>query len=135
MGIPWLSVLQAVPWSDVISKAPQVAEGARKLWKSVGQRDETPDAEPQAVSEPAAAAPRDAELTTLRARTRALEAEVGTLRDQLEQSSSLLQALAEQNTQLVARVELQRVRLQRTLALAAAGMVASVAALLGVLLR
>jgi hypothetical protein len=32
MAIGWLAVLQLVPWSDVISNAPKIAEGAKKLW-------------------------------------------------------------------------------------------------------
>ena len=31
MAIPWLTVLQAVPWGDVIRNAPKVADGAKKL--------------------------------------------------------------------------------------------------------
>ena len=38
MAIGWLSVLKSVPWEEVISNAPKVAEGAKKLWKSVSHK-------------------------------------------------------------------------------------------------
>jgi len=43
MAIGWLTVLSHVPWTEVINNAPKVAEGAKKLWKSVsGKSAETP---------------------------------------------------------------------------------------------
>ena len=38
MGISWMTVLAAVPWTEVIKNAPKVAEGARKLWSSAGRK-------------------------------------------------------------------------------------------------
>ena len=75
MAISWLSVLQAVPWSDVISNAPKVAEGARKLWKSVGPRGADDAAEPAADSAASAGPtlPPDQALMSLQGRVRALE--------------------------------------------------------------
>jgi hypothetical protein len=138
MGISWLSVLQAVPWSDVISNAPKVAEGARKLWKSAGSRaaptDDAAGAHDPGVDTPHAA-PTDAALAQLQARTRQLEHAVADLRQQLQQSTEVINTLAEQNTQLVARVEMNRVRLQRTLAMAAAAGVLAIGTLVALLLR
>jgi hypothetical protein len=37
MAIPWLSVIKLVPWGEVISNAPKVAEGAKKLWSAVSR--------------------------------------------------------------------------------------------------
>lgn len=34
MAIGWLTILKSVPWAEVISNAPKVAEGARKLWNA-----------------------------------------------------------------------------------------------------
>jgi len=31
MAIPWFSMLQAVPWGQVIDNAPKVVDGAKKL--------------------------------------------------------------------------------------------------------
>jgi hypothetical protein len=41
MAIGWLSVLQLVPWGEVISNAPKVAESAKKLWQVVGKKRPT----------------------------------------------------------------------------------------------
>ena len=38
MPIPWLVVLQSVPWSEIIKNASKVAEGAKKLWSSVSNK-------------------------------------------------------------------------------------------------
>lgn len=137
MAISWLSVLQAVPWSDVISNAPKVAEGARKLWKSVGSRGADDPTEPVVDSTAAAgpALPPDQALLSLQGRVRALESALEGLRGQLQQSSELINALAEQNAQLVQRIELNRQRLQRTLLLAAAATALAVGALGWIALR
>ena len=138
MGISWLSVLQAVPWSDVISNAPKVAEGARKLWKSAGHRDASSEDGMDitgATVDAGASAPADAAVALLQARTRQLEHTVEDLRQQLQQSTELLKTLAEQNSQLVARVEIHRARLQRTLVLAATALVLALGTLGVLLLR
>ena len=38
MAIGWLTVLQSVPWSDVVRNAPKVAAGAKKLWDNVANK-------------------------------------------------------------------------------------------------
>ena len=138
MGISWLSALQAVPWSDVISNAPKVAEGARKLWKSAGSGDASSehaaDVAGAAVGT-GGSAPADAAVGLLQARTRQLELGVEDLRRQLQQSNELIKTLAEQNSQLVARVEMNRARLQRTLVLAATALVLALGTLGMQLLR
>lgn len=113
MPIPWLTVLQNVPWTDVISNAPKVAGGAKKLWDSVAGK-------PAGIAAPDAAGDRVA----------ALEGQVAELHRQMLASSQLLQALAEQNTQLIQRVEVQR-RWVRRLA-AAVGALALLMVTLGV---
>ena len=136
MALSWLSVLKAVPWTEVISNAPKVAEGARKLWKSVGDRDAEEGTVPAAsAADVGGAAPADAAMTQLLNRTRHLERAVEDLHQQLQQSTELIKTLAEQNTQLVERVEMNRVRAQRTLVLAAAAVALSLGALALALLR
>ena len=39
MPLPWSTLVKAIPWSDVIAKAPDIAQGARKLWQQVSTRD------------------------------------------------------------------------------------------------
>lgn len=129
MASPWLAVLQSVPWSDVISNAPKLADGAKKLWNTVGGNavpQEVPVAPTERVSSPEAAA-----LAALETRTLALEAAVHDLHGQMLASSELIKALAEQNAQLVGRLEALRVRL---LWLGLAGGIVALAALLGLLL-
>lgn len=106
MPIPWLTVLQSVPWSDVISNAPKVADGAKKLWKTIGRKSPTQEME----ATPQAAEP--VSIAALQARLLTIEAATAELHNQLLASSELIQALAEQNALLIARAEVVRVRLR-----------------------
>jgi hypothetical protein len=124
MAAGWMSVLKMVPWSDVISSAPKVADGAKKLWSTVAKKagvvgesaPEEPTAEPQDL--PAAEL-----LAALHAQLARQEAALSALHQQMLSSSELIQTLAEQNAQLVQRVEANRVRVRwLTLAVALLGM-------------
>lgn len=113
MPIAWLTVLKAVPWGDVISNAPVVVDGARKLWNTVGRKAGR-DAEAPATtpSGPAAQAPLDpaTALVQLQSRMDANDARLEALHDQMVTSSELIKALAEQNGQLIARIDTMRRR-------------------------
>jgi hypothetical protein len=113
MAIPWLTVLQAVPWSDVIRNAPKVADGAKKLWQNAGR---TPGAAAQAVT---TAPGREDPLAALQAQVTAQQAALAELQQQMQSASELIKTLAEQNTGLIRRAEALRVRL-RWLAVATA---------------
>ena len=106
MAVGWLMVLQSVPWSDVIKNAPKLAEGAKKLWDAVAGHP----AQPAAAKPQPAASSETPNPAVLEARTLALEAAVSDLHSQMFASSELIKALAEQNTQLVQRIEANRVR-------------------------
>jgi hypothetical protein len=107
MPLPWLTVLQSVPWTDVIRNAPKVAEGAKKLWSAVGKKPQ-PSAAGDAVI---VGAPADApNVAALQARLTTLEASVADLHGQMVASSELIKALANQNTLLIQRIEVNRVR-------------------------
>src|SRR3990167_9725976 len=99
MAIGWLTVLQAVPWSDVISNAPKVAEGAKKLWSTVSKKPAT-SAPAATDSTAAAASPPTQALAVLENRVATLEATAAQMHEQLVASSELIKALAEQNAQL-----------------------------------
>lgn len=115
MGLSWITVLKAVPWTEVVRNAPAVAEGARKLWESARKK-----APPPAPPEPAAApAPAGAEEDPLAPRVAALQAQNDELRRQMAESGELINALASQNTELIRRVDALQKR-QRQLALALA---------------
>ena len=107
MAIGWLTVLKMVPWSDVISNAPVVADGAKKLWKAVGKKPVTPAPSASPVAQ---MMPESKALALLQAQIVALEATTADLHSQMLASSELINALAEQNTQLVKRVEANRTR-------------------------
>jgi hypothetical protein len=124
MAAGWMSVLKMVPWSDVISSAPKVADGAKKLWSTVAKKagvagesaPEEPTAEPQDL-------PATELLALLQGQLARQEAGLADLRQQLLSSTALVQSLAEQNAQLVQRVEANRVRVRwLTLAVLMLGM-------------
>ena len=111
MPIPWLTVLSNVPWKDVISTAPEVAEGAKKLWKAVGKKSAAGE-EDGTNAEPLASAENQT-IATLDARIHALKADVAALNQAMLSSSELIKALAEQNTQLIRSIEIFRGRVLR----------------------
>jgi N-acetyl-beta-hexosaminidase len=110
MAIPWLSVLKLVPWSDVIRNAPVVADGAKKLWATVRKKVAPVSAGP-AVAMPNATASEPIALHTLQAQLAQTQLAVDSLHQQMLASSELIEALADQNTQLIERVEVLRKRL------------------------
>lgn len=110
MSISIFSVLKMVPWGEVISKAPEIADGARKLWKAVAQKpsafgaaSEAPSSEPSAET---------LSLASLQTQLAAAEAKISDLHIQMLESTELIEALADQNTQLVKRLEVNRIKIQ-----------------------
>ena len=106
-----ITVLSNIPWRQVVENAPKVANGAMKLWNAARGRKKQ---EASQSEHPVAA--DDANLSEedrLKARLLRLEGSIGSLQDQMQESSELIKALAEQNTQLVQRIEMNRVRLVR----------------------
>jgi hypothetical protein len=108
MAIPWLSVIKLVPWGEVISNAPKVAEGAKKLWSAVS-REPPAFKVPDAGAQPAPASEAQS-IASLQAQLTAAEAAISDLHRQMLESSQLIKALADQNTQLIRRVEVNRIR-------------------------
>ena len=124
MALPWKTILTNVPWSDVLGKAPIIADGAKKLWQGMGRKNgEGSAADPLAES----VAP-DADLAT---RLAALESNQRKLRTQILASGELIQALSEQNAQLVIQIDAHQRRARRlTWGLVATALVAGLALLL-----
>ncbi len=56
MAAPWFALFSAIPWTDVITHAPTVAKGAKKLWQKVSSRKATDTETPgsSAVADPVA---------------------------------------------------------------------------------
>jgi uncharacterized coiled-coil protein SlyX len=116
MAIPWLTVLKVLPWQDVVANAPKLIDGAKKLWSATKAR-------PQTLEQ--AAGPKPG-LDAVDDRLARLEAAVAEQHQQLQASSDLIRELADQNAQLIRRIEANRVRLRWVtivLALAAAAAV------------
>jgi len=117
-----LTVLSNIPWGKVVENAPKLADGAARLWGAVRKRGDgaaedgaagdvaaemvAPDAAPEATAVEQLAA-------RLAGRVEALEGRVGELQAQLAASSELVKDLAEQNAQLVQRIELHQQQLRR----------------------
>lgn len=110
MAIGLLSVLKMVPWGDVISNAPKIADGAVKLWRSVVRKPPAAES-PHSSTQPALTTEAQS-LSLLRAQLNAAEAEISDLHNQMLESSDLIKSLAEQNTQLIKRIEVNRIRVQ-----------------------
>ena len=123
MAIGWLTVLQSVPWTDVVRNAPKVAAGAKKLWNAVGKKPLP--ASDTALDAQMPLSPEAQALSALAARIQELETATADLQNQMVASSELIKALAEQNTQLIFRIETLRIRLWLVGTLAAASLVAA----------
>ncbi len=113
MAIGWLTVLQSVPWSEVVRNAPKVAAGAKKLWGSVGNKDgdgvdHAADLEAQSRQPP-----EHLTLGNLQSQIATLQSVAGELQQRLTESTGLITALAEQNAQLIQRIEAMRKRTAR----------------------
>lgn len=123
-----LTVLANIPWSQVIENAPKVADSAAKLWNAAtGLRKKTPP-HTSATSTPPDSTPAT-ETQVLQMQVTALEESVRQLEAQMQASSELIKALADQNALLVQRIELHRQRLHR-MGIAVTGMGIAVGAAL-----
>lgn len=106
MAIGWLTVLKLVPWDDVIRNAPKVADGAKKLWSTLAKKPSVATS----PSTPPQLSPNPPSLSALKMRLDTAVAEIAELHQQMLASSELIQALADQNAQLIKRVEVNRLR-------------------------
>ncbi|MES2226478.1 MAG: hypothetical protein V4540_01760 [Pseudomonadota bacterium] len=128
-----LTVLSNIPWGQVVENAPKLADGAAKLWSTVTGFRKPPL--PAAETPGSAGNDLPSDTAILETRVLALEETVRGLQDQMKASSELIKALADQNTQLVQRIELNRIRLGRVTAAAASCGLALLAAIAYLLLR
>ena len=125
MAIGWLTVLQSVPWSDVVRNAPKVAAGAKKLWDNVANKSA---ATPDAAADGSGLAPVPATLEGLQQQVLSLQAASAHLQQRLIESSDLIGTLAEQNAQLIQGMQVLRRRLfWQTVALVLVALLAALA--------
>ena len=105
MAAPWFALFSAIPWTDVITHAPTVAKGAKKLWQQISSRKaadtETPGG--SSVADPVARP---------EARIAALETRLAESDARQQESAELLAALASQNADLVRATEELRRRVR-----------------------
>jgi hypothetical protein len=106
MALGWVTVLQMVPWGEVIKNAPKVAEGAVKLWNSVSGKNTLEPEEHLPTGMVLASGVQAVER--LEHELHAVQAAVADLQDQVVQSAELIKELASQNAQLVAQIEVNR---------------------------
>lgn len=110
MAVGWISLLSAVPWKEVISKAPAIADGAKKLWNTVTKRVPVENTSPLEIPSDAST---DAEIIPrLLLKINEVDVCLSELQKQMLTSSELIQALALQNNELIKRVEANRIRLR-----------------------
>jgi hypothetical protein len=125
MAIGWLTVLQSVPWSDVVRNAPKVAAGAKKLWDNVANKSA---ANPDVAADGSGLAPGPATLEGLQQQVLSLQAASANLQQRLIESSDLIGTLAEQNAQLIQGIQVLRRRLfWQGVALVLVGLLAALA--------
>ena len=113
-----ITVLSNIPWGQVLETAPKVADAAEKLWNAVSRKksDQAPLASDKTSADLA-----QSETQVLASRLLAMEEHVLSLEEQMRDSTELIKTLAEQNTLLVRRVELNNVRLAWLAGTAAVG--------------
>jgi uncharacterized coiled-coil protein SlyX len=133
MAGAWLKVLKSVPWSEVLAAAPQVANGARRLWDTVGRKGvPEPDME---FDETVTSMPVDDGIAMLAARVEQQDVAISQLHGQVREASKLIAELADQNAELIARLEAARERLTLVGVVAAGSGVVAILALILVLVR
>ena len=103
MAIGWLAVLQSVPWGDLISSAPKVADSAKKLWQNAGKKSFGPPFD--ATDVPHVLSSEAQTIKSLQQQLNEADLAIADLQSQMLASSELLRDLANQNTQLVKRME------------------------------
>lgn len=110
MALPWLTALKVIPWGDVIEHAPKVLKGARDLLdrqRRGAPATPPPDPRDHVIQMPG---PTEPALRDLQQQLGAAREDAARLRQTQEQITQTLAELAEQNTRLVAAVELLRKR-------------------------
>ncbi|MBN2401882.1 MAG: hypothetical protein JXN64_05740 [Spirochaetes bacterium] len=133
MAIGWITVLQSVPWSEVIRNAPKVAATAKKLWNTVARKNTSEESPASGMH--AASSSEFRAIAAIESRIGSLEEGVSELNNQMLASSEVIKALADQNTMLIQRIEINRVRMIWLAAATAAAVIIAVVSLYLALFR
>ena len=113
MSFAILTALKAVPWTEVMAAAPAIAEGAKKLWGMVSSSKRQDKARHADAGAGELDTSKLSDLARLSLRVAELETQTAQLHAQMQETVKLVRELAQQNTALVARVELHRIRLRK----------------------
>lgn len=119
MALPWLALIKAVPWTDVVAHAPTVLNAAKKLWNP--QSGKALGAGASGAGAPVQRSPE--------ARMAALEEQLAEALAQLADTNQLVQDMAEQQARMLVQIEDNRSALRRAQWLAAAALALAVGAL------
>ncbi len=118
-----------VPWRDVIKAAPEVARTASRLWDSVGKKN--PEADAAQDVENAVHAP-----DPMAVRLEHAETALADLHSQMLAASEVITTLAQQNAQLVARIDMLHKRaLYQAIGIGAVSVIAIIIAIAAWLAR
>ena len=85
MTISLITALKLVPWADVVSKAPLVVDGARKLWKVVGKKKAPATADNVEIEH--GLSPDAQAIAAIELRVSSLEADVADLQREMVSSA------------------------------------------------
>jgi hypothetical protein len=124
MALPWLTLIKAVPWADVIEHAPTVVSGAQKLWQRLpGRGGAAPTANPTTPAVADAGQSLSAQVAELRASVVAAEQQVADLQGRLSEGNALIRDMAEQQARMLAQIEAHRLALRWAVGLAGVALV------------
>ena len=124
MGLNWIAAFKLIPWANVAAAAPDVLKGAKSLWARTGKSAAARRREGEGA---VADAGYDGSLASINR----LVVRVDELETEQRSASDLINALAEQNAQLIAAVSVLRSRMRVLFAL----FVLSVLAIIALWLR
>jgi hypothetical protein len=100
----WSTLFKLIPWGQVIDHAPQVLDGAKKLYQRLKSEGQAEDVAEMAVLPP--------EPEALAQAVREQRHALARLHEELEESGQLIKRLAEQHAGMVAEMESLRRRLR-----------------------
>jgi hypothetical protein len=109
MALPWLTLIKAVPWADVIEHAPTLISGAQKLWQRLPGRGQPSPSVPVATPAVADAGQSlSSQVAELRASVVAAEQQLQELQARLSDSNALIRDMAEQQARMLAQIDVHR---------------------------
>ena len=108
MAAGWIASFKTIPWTTVLSVAPSIVDGARKLWSSVARKDAR--IRKPSIPTDEKVYSRDPGIAAIETQLQALELRADTLGEEIVLSSEIIDKLAEQQSQLVRAVDILRVR-------------------------